>query len=72
MSLPMTHAMAVLAAAEDEARRLADLQRELRRDHAIGAAANAVGAEILASHLVRSRRRPAAWKGRFIEDAGAS
>ena len=44
--------MAVLAALEDEAGGLADLERELRRDHAVGAAANAVGTEIFASHAL--------------------
>jgi hypothetical protein len=43
-------AMAVLAALEGEARGLADFQREFRGDHAIGAAADAVGPEILACH----------------------
>ena len=43
-------AMAVLAAAEDEAGCLPDLERQLGRDHAIGAAANAVGTEIFANH----------------------
>ena len=40
----------MLAALENQAGCLAHLERELGRDHAIGAAANAVGAEILASH----------------------
>ena len=44
------HAMAMLAAAEHKAGRLSDLERQLRRDHAVGAAANAVGTEILANH----------------------
>ena len=44
------HAVAVVAVLEDEPDRLADLQREFRRDDAVGPAANAVGAEILASH----------------------
>ena len=44
------HAMAVLAVLEHHARGLPDLERELRRDRAVGAAANAVGAEILANH----------------------
>ena len=51
-------AMAVLAAAEDEAGRLADLERQFRRDHAVGAAANAVGAEILANHNRGPHRLP--------------
>ena len=45
------HAMAVVAAAKHQAGRLPDLQRQFRRDHAVGAAANAVGAEILANHV---------------------
>ena len=44
------HAVAVLAALEHEAGGLPDLERKLRRDHAVGAAADAVGAEIFASH----------------------
>ena len=43
-------AMAVIAAAEGQPRRLADFERQFRRDHAIGATANAVGAEILTDH----------------------
>ncbi len=43
-------AMAMLAIAENEPGRLADLERQLRRDHAIGPAANAVGAEIATNH----------------------
>ena len=46
-------AVAVLAALEGEARGLADLQSQFRSDHAIGAAPNAVGPEILASHAPR-------------------
>jgi hypothetical protein len=38
--------MAMLAALEDEARRLTDLQRELGRQLAVGATANAVGASV--------------------------
>ena len=73
------HAMAVLAALEDEAGRLPDLERELGRDHAIGAAANAVGAEILAHHdpaaLCGQGRRfrsitPAIQELRLAEDIG--
>jgi hypothetical protein len=41
--------MAMFAAAKHQAGRLSDLERQFRRDHAVGAAANAVGAEILAS-----------------------
>ncbi len=51
------HAVAVLAAPEHEPGRLPDLQRQFRRDHAVGAAANAVGAEILANHRESPRRR---------------
>ena len=49
-------AMAVLAAAEGQAGGLADLERQFRRDDAVGAAANAVGAEILANHTQKPRR----------------
>ena len=43
-------AVAVVAALEHEAGRLPDLQGEFRRDDAVGAAADAVGAEMLARH----------------------
>ncbi len=43
-------AVAVFAAAEDKPGGLAHLQRQFRRDHAVGAAANAVCAEILPNH----------------------
>ena len=42
--------MAMLAALEHQPRGLADLQREFGGDLGVGAAANAVGAEILAPH----------------------
>ena len=45
------HPVAVIAALEQEPGRLADLERELGRDHAVGAAANAVRPEILAHVL---------------------
>ncbi len=45
-------AMAMLAAAENQTGRLADAQRQFRRDHAIGEAANAVRAKILANHCL--------------------
>ena len=45
------HAVAMVAAAKDQPGRLPDLERQLRRDHAIGAAANAVGAEIFTNHV---------------------
>ncbi len=48
------HPMAVVAAAEGQARRLSDLQGDVGGDLAVGLAANAVGAEILARH----RRAP--------------
>ena len=44
------HAVPVLAGLIDEPDRLPDLQGEIGRDHAIGAAANAVRSEVLASH----------------------
>ena len=44
------HPMAMLAAAEHEPGRLAGLECQFRRDHAIGAATNAVSAKILAGH----------------------
>ena len=47
------HAVAVLAALEDQAGGLPDLEREFGRDHAVGAAANAIGTEIFASHAVK-------------------
>ena len=43
-------AMPALAAMKDEARRLTDLERELRRDLLIGQTANAIGAKIVAGH----------------------
>jgi hypothetical protein len=42
--------VAVIAAAEHHARRLAYAQRKVGRDHAIGQAANAVGSKILSAH----------------------
>ena len=42
--------MPVIATAEHEPGRLAGFQGQFRRDHAIGAAANPVGAEIFANH----------------------
>src|SRR5580700_5128772 len=42
--------MAVLAAAEGHPGRLAHFERQFRRDLAVGATANAVGAEILTDH----------------------
>ena len=47
------HAMPVVAVLKNQARGLTDLERKLRRDRAVGAAANAVGAEIFANHAVR-------------------
>jgi hypothetical protein len=43
-------AMAVIAAAEGQPGRLAHFERQFRRDHAVGAAANAVGTEMLTDH----------------------
>ena len=45
-------AVAMLAALEHKARGLADLERELRRDQAVGAAPNPVRPEIFAAHIV--------------------
>ena len=67
-------AMAMLAALKHQAGRLADLERQLRRDQTVGAAANAVGAEIFATHVspsiarvsplspARIRERPLSWR----------
>ncbi len=44
------HALAMFAPLEGEAGRLANLQRHIRRDLAVGPAPNAVGAEIFARH----------------------
>ena len=46
--------MAMLAALKHQAGRLPDLERELRRDQAIGAAPNPVGTEIFAAHVTPS------------------
>ena len=43
-------AVAMLAAAEDEAGGLTDAKREIGRDHLVGFAANAIGAEIFTRH----------------------
>ncbi|GGK34325.1 hypothetical protein GCM10011322_21310 [Salinarimonas ramus] len=55
----------MIAATEGEARRLADAQRELRRDLEVGAAADAVGTEMLAqgtcSEIVERRIAPLVW-----------
>ena len=53
------HAVAVVAVLEHQARGLPDLERKLRRDRAVGAAANAVGAEILANHALPRTRASA-------------
>ena len=45
-------AMAMFAALKHQPGGLADFQREFRRDLAVGAAADAVGAEILAPHVL--------------------
>ena len=52
-------AMAMIAAAKGEAGRLTDLERQFRRDRAIGATANAVGAEVLADHMTLAADLPA-------------
>jgi hypothetical protein len=44
------HAVTVIAALKQKTRRLADLERQLRRDLAIGAAANASVPRMLANH----------------------
>ena len=44
------HPVTMLAAAKHQARRLADPQSEVRRDHAVCPAANAICAEILVRH----------------------
>jgi hypothetical protein len=43
--------MAVLAALKHQSSRLPHLERELRRDQAVGAASNPVGTEIFAVHM---------------------
>jgi hypothetical protein len=43
--------MTIVAALEEEARGLPHLQGQFRRDDAVGAAANSVGAEVLACHF---------------------
>ena len=50
-------AMAMLAAAEHKPARLSHFERQFRRDHAIGAAANTIGAEMLANHGAPPLRR---------------
>jgi hypothetical protein len=40
----------MVAAAKDQPGRLPDLERQLRRDHAVGTAADAVSAEIFSNH----------------------
>ncbi len=45
-------AMPMIAALEHEARRLAHAQRQLRRDHAVGATADSVRPKIFASHRI--------------------
>ena len=57
------HAMAMLAVLEHHARGLPDLEGKLRRDRAVGAAANAVGAEILANHADDPRTQVCAPNG---------
>ena len=57
------HPVAMVAAAKHHARGLADPQRKLGRDHAIGAAADAVGAKIFSNSWTPSPH-PAAMAGR--------
>ena len=45
------HAVAMVAAAEDQTGRLPDLERQLRRDLAVGTATNAVSAKIFTNHV---------------------
>ncbi len=54
-------AMTMIAAQEHQTGRLADAQRKLRRDHAVGATADSVRSEIFASHrhTPPRRRQPA-------------
>ena len=47
-------AMAMLAALKHQARGLADLERQFRRDQAVGAAPDAVRTEIIAAHVTPS------------------
>jgi hypothetical protein len=61
--------MAVVAAAKRKTGGLADLQSHIRRDLAVGAASNAVGAKISARHLMKAPGRVAAirtLRGRHI------
>jgi hypothetical protein len=44
--------MTMVAAAEDQTGRLPDLERQLRRDLAVGSATNAVSAEVFANHVL--------------------
>src|SRR5271166_4520419 len=46
------HAVAMVATAKHEPGRLPDLESELRRDHAVRAAANTVGTEVFTNHVV--------------------
>ena len=50
------HPVAVVAAPEREARGLSDLQRQIRRDHAVRESANAVRPEIFARHCHLANR----------------
>ena len=59
------HPVAVVAAAKHHARRLADPQCEVGRDHAIGAATDAIGAKILSSSWTPSPH-PTAIAGRVL------
>jgi hypothetical protein len=46
----------VIAVLENKTGGLSDLQREFRRNHAIGPSANSVGAKIAATHATYPRR----------------
>jgi hypothetical protein len=45
----------MIAALEHQARGLSDLERELRRDQAVGAPANPVRSKIIAAHVTPSK-----------------
>ena len=55
------HPMPVVAALEQQSRRLADAKRQLRRDHAVGAAPDPVGAEVFARHVLARPHRSDDW-----------
>jgi hypothetical protein len=51
----------MVAAPKDQARRLPDLERQFGRDRAVGSAADAVGAELLANHVPPPFERGLFW-----------